>query len=514
MLILAGISLNLITGGNGIVDKAEKAVDVSKIASAKEQVELLLEEYQFNFYEMKYVEGTINTEIQSEYILENLKKEPKETKDYRVITDNNGKMAVYEKKGISKSLIITGQIQEDGTINWDDKELTERPENPEPGTEEYPVEIIEDENGIKNINGESLIEVIRRANIENEDYYKVNIDDKDESYTIHTYVYNGDQIWDDQTFGDADDVGTAEKYAQNMVVVKVNGNLTINEDAMITAYNTIYGGPKGMLLCVSGTLTNNGTISMTARGAYAEGQDVYIWKNTDGSCEYVPALGGIGGNAYNVTTKNTYGTGYPGNNGNDRKTGGGGSAGSFHSDSTGYICIPKGGNGTSYSGGTGSGAINDNCKTGPTNALPASDIGGTGGLGRAYRYDPSWMGRTAGGGTGNPGGNGGRHTSGSKSDIGNAADLKGNDGTGGLLIIYSNQYDNKGNIEANGVASTNVVSPAGGASGGGSINIFYNKLIANNSCVANGGASACYGGAGGEGCVTMGNISTGSFVKE
>ena len=38
-----------------------------------------------------------------------------------------------------------------------------------------------------------------------------------------------------------------------------------------------FGGPKGMIVYCTGTLINNGTISMTARGAKAEGQNVYLF---------------------------------------------------------------------------------------------------------------------------------------------------------------------------------------------------------------------------------------------
>jgi hypothetical protein len=44
-----------------------------------------------------------------------------------------------------------------------------------------------------------------------------------------------------------------------------------------------------MYVCVLGTLTNNGEINMTGKGADAEGQDVYLLKNEDDSWEYVPA---------------------------------------------------------------------------------------------------------------------------------------------------------------------------------------------------------------------------------
>lgn len=60
-----------------------------------------------------------------------------------------------------------------------------------------------------------------------------------------------------------------------------------------------------------------------------------------------------------------------------------------------------------------------------------SSIGGAGGNGAASRT-------TASGGTGNPGGN-----------------LRSNNGTGGLLIIYSNTFNNNGTISANGVNRRN-----------------------------------------------------------
>ena len=52
---------------------------------------------------------------------------------------------------------------------------------------------------------------------------------------------------------------------------------------------------KECIYIVNGTLTNNGTISMTARGAKTEGQNVYLFKNLDKTYEFVPKVGGTGG---------------------------------------------------------------------------------------------------------------------------------------------------------------------------------------------------------------------------
>ncbi|MCI8621402.1 MAG: hypothetical protein HFJ50_06760 [Clostridia bacterium] len=77
-----------------------------------------------------------------------------------------------------------------------------------------------------------------------------------------------------------------------------------------------------------GELENRGTITMTARGTYNQvGENVYLWKNINDTFEYVPAVGGAGAPARNVSTYST-GIGYggvQGTNGTARSTGGGGS---------------------------------------------------------------------------------------------------------------------------------------------------------------------------------------------
>ena len=182
-----------------------------------------------------------------------------------------------------------------------------------------------------------------------------------------------------------------------MVILKINGNLIVNENVTITACksDTGYGGPKGFMLYVTGKLTNNGTID-NSHGAKAIGQDVYLWKNADGTYEYIPAAGAAGG-AEKIA----------GAAGVGRSTGGGAGAGAFYAGAAG----------TSYSGGSAGGSGSN-----------ASANGGAGG--NAWRSDD-------GAGAGNPAGvNGYGATS----------------GTGGLLILYSNEYVNNGVLSANGSA--------------------------------------------------------------
>ena len=208
---------------------------------------------------------------------------------------------------------------------------------------------------------------------------------------------------ENKTFGDAYDVATANTYAQNMVIVKVNGDLEIDEGVTVAPYyDKSYGGPKGFTLYVTGKLTNKGTID-NSHGAKAVGQNVYLWKNTDGSYEYVPAIGATGGSKVQNASN-----GVKGASGTGRQTGGGGSA---RNNCTNCGPIAAGGTGTSYSGGVGSGT--------QYNAPEVSKDGGMGG---------------APDGAGNP-----------------------TNGTGGLLTIYANEYENKGTIKVTGsIGSSNL----------------------------------------------------------
>ncbi len=201
------------------------------------------------------------------------------------------------------------------------------------------------------------------------------------------------------------------------------------------------------------------------------------------------------------------------------KLGGGGTGGSYNGDGSGIAHMYGGSKGTSYSGGTGSGALNFNTYSETIYNIAGSINCGMGGIGKVYRYSSGWLARNSGGGTGNPGGNGASHESGKTLNEGNYDELKGNDGTGGLLIIYCNTFNNRELCCANGIDTTpkrlspEVIEPSGGASGGGSINIFYKAIVNYGQFEANGGNSINYGGAGGNGTITIGNISTGSFEK-
>ena len=319
-------------------------------------------------------------------------------------------------------------------------------------------------------------------------YYKVTVNGV--TYPIHLYVYDGDQNWSsNMTFGDSNDIGTSTTNAVNSVAVLVKGDLTIDSGVTVTTARSNYGGPKGLFLFVTGTLTNNGAITMTQRGAKAVGEDVYLWQNVDETYEYVPAVGATGGASR--TGKGGISTAYHGITpaaATSRKTGGGGSGGMIASGRN--TVSGSGGNGTSYSGGAGGGGAYYGKTAG--NGSSSGGAGGNGAANAQYTYG-------AGGGAGNP--------IGSCVSSCSAATY----GTGGLLVIYTGNFANNGSITANGSKGGNAYRAGGGGSGGGSVNIFYAMLTNKGTVTASGGSygvgtrsgsERSNGGSGGAGTVT------------
>ena len=153
----------------------------------------------------------------------------------------------------------------------------------------------------------------------------------------------------------------------------------------------------------------------------------------------------------------------------------------------------------------GGGGSNINCYS-TMSAEAGAENGGAGGNAVGYRSNSSWATRKAGGGAGNPGGKG------AENGLENEEEGTGENGTGGLLIVYCNNFNNEGTIESNGSKGGIFGLSAGGSSGGGSINIFYNKLSSQGNLQALGGEASfitnyeIYGGKGGNGTISIGKF--------
>ena len=433
LLILAGIAISLSIGNNGLFSRAKNSEEEHKKASIKEELELLIGDIQIDIVlEGKQIIGeelehklnqngatVINRtdeQIDGEY------------KDYSYTIDKLGNITINNKldgvrpTGETKIIqvqegpeveivqiqvlayITEGEIESieplNGAVlkteNSNSDKIYEVRKN---GKYKFKVVgtnkricILETEeitNMVKTIEASSILEGIEKI----DDNGRVNIEvDGTITYHMRTVKIDGDVVLGEKllingeekeieninhtgniySVGSDEDVGTASSYAKNSVILKVNGNLTIEDNIKLTsvASGAGYGGAKGMYVYCTQTLTNKGEISMTARGAYAKGEDVYLWKNKSNNLyEYVPSKGADGGvGVWKLTA------GKAGGNADTitetiRATGGGGSGGSRPGSSNTHS--GNGGAGTSYSGGAGSGGKND-----PVNHENGSSEGG------------------------------------------------------------------------------------------------------------------------------------------
>lgn len=99
----------------------------------------------------------------------------------------------------------------------------------------------------------------------------------------------------------------------------------------------------------------------------------------------------------------------------------------------------------------------------------------------------------------------------------------GENGTGGLLMIYANILENNSLISSNGSAGGAGYRAGAGGSGGGSVNVFYNTINSIGTITATGGpGGAGYstyseesgsGAYGGNGSVCVGSIETGTYTQ-
>ena len=115
LLILAGVSLSFVMGEEGILGKATKAIDKTGIAGAKEQAELLVDDYIIEFYNKRYVQGERQKDVAS-YVKDNLTT-GKQAGEYFVKT-SGAIIEVYENENREKPLVI-GTIKTSGEIDWE-----------------------------------------------------------------------------------------------------------------------------------------------------------------------------------------------------------------------------------------------------------------------------------------------------------------------------------------------------------------------------------------------------------
>ena len=113
LLILAGVSIAMLTGENGILTQATNASADTKVAEAKEIAGLDVSDVVSEYYEKKYVNGTATEANAGEYVKTNLTSSD-ETKYTH--TANSATITIVPKD--RSGATVTGTIQDDGTIDW------------------------------------------------------------------------------------------------------------------------------------------------------------------------------------------------------------------------------------------------------------------------------------------------------------------------------------------------------------------------------------------------------------
>ncbi len=110
LLILAGVSINLVAGSNGILGKATKAVDVNNMAKIKEEIELKIAELQMDYYMKDNNFANIN-----DYVKAELEKGVELPNGAEISCDSNGNLS-YEGVEIG-TLNPNGSVTIDGELS-------------------------------------------------------------------------------------------------------------------------------------------------------------------------------------------------------------------------------------------------------------------------------------------------------------------------------------------------------------------------------------------------------------
>lgn len=113
------MSLNLISGKDGILEKAKTTADTTKEEIAKEQVTLKIAEYQNAFYSAVYVDHSegVNTK-QGEWIAKNYGGKEIETQDYKFTIEKAAPYTVTIKQNNTLKAEIKGTLSKDGKLTW------------------------------------------------------------------------------------------------------------------------------------------------------------------------------------------------------------------------------------------------------------------------------------------------------------------------------------------------------------------------------------------------------------
>lgn len=354
LLILAGTSIAMLTGENGIINQAELSKENTHKGQLKEELEIIINDLQIE-------KKKIGEELKKKDIANKLSEIAKiinytedmisgEYKNNTFIVDENNRVIIGDasigEKPTAKFIkstkengvesielqvigsIVDGEIKSieslDGLIPKSGGSKSSQTyiitRNKEysfkivASSGRYSIEKVVVSNIMQEMESESLLTGISEITAsglnritvsgktdegnETTEKYELDVIHFDNNLTIgDTLKLNGEEVTNEKLnveegtwiAGDSDDAG------KRTVVLKINGNLTIEEGKTLTSVVSANKGPKGMIVYCTGILDNNGTISMSSCGLSTNGENVYLYKKKDNSFVYVPQFGGIGG---------------------------------------------------------------------------------------------------------------------------------------------------------------------------------------------------------------------------
>lgn len=117
LLILAGISIAMLTGENGLLNKASGAGAETKLSEAKEYVMLEANTLYTEYYEKKYNSESAPTETTAEEYVAN--KLASKLTDNKYVTEATSATSIKLKPTDSNGKVVTGSYDSStGTFTW------------------------------------------------------------------------------------------------------------------------------------------------------------------------------------------------------------------------------------------------------------------------------------------------------------------------------------------------------------------------------------------------------------
>lgn len=120
LLILAGVSIAMLTGQNGILNRASDAGESTAVANAKEKVTLAINEAITDYYKDTYTGSEATTTLYSAsktalLNLNNVEESGATIKVEETGTETKTTTVTISYKGATKA---TGSLDSNGTFNW------------------------------------------------------------------------------------------------------------------------------------------------------------------------------------------------------------------------------------------------------------------------------------------------------------------------------------------------------------------------------------------------------------